>query len=116
MDTRSWLHRCFTCSVPDSKKVRKFVENGGTFIMTYWSGVVDENDLCVLGGTPGGLMDVMGLRSTEIDALYDGETNVVKAVVGDVSYQCERFCQLVDVKTAEPLFVYGEDFMQEHRL
>ena len=41
---------------------------------------------------------------------YDGETNVVKAVVGDVSYQCERFCQLVDVKTAEPLFVYGEDF------
>ena len=92
------------------EKVRKFVENGGTFIMTYWSGVVDENDLCVLGGTPGGLMDVMGLRSTEIDALYDGETNVVKAVVGDVSYQCERFCQLVDVKTAEPLFVYGEDF------
>lgn len=92
------------------EKVRKFVENGGTFIMTYWSGVVDENDLCVLGGTPGGLMDVMGLRSTEIDALYDGETNVVKAVVGDVSYQCERFCQLIDVKTAEPLFVYGEDF------
>ena len=92
------------------EKVRKFVENGGTFIMTYWSGVVDENDLCVLGGTPGGLMDVMGLRSTEIDALYDGETNVVKAVVGDVSYQCERFCQLVDIKTAEPLFVYGEDF------
>ena len=42
------------------EKVRKFVENGGTFIMTYWSGVVDENDLCVLGGTPGGLMDVMG--------------------------------------------------------
>ena len=34
------------------KKVRKFVELGGTFIMTYWSGVVDENDLCVLGGTP----------------------------------------------------------------
>lgn len=33
------------------EKVRKFVENGGTFIMTYWSGVVDENDLCVLGGT-----------------------------------------------------------------
>ena len=75
-------------------KVRKFVENGGTFILTYWSGVVDENDLCVLGGTPGGLMDVMGLRSTEIDGLYDGESNTVKAVVGDVAYKCEHLCQL----------------------
>ena len=28
------------------EKVRKFVENGGTFVMTYWSGVVDEN-VCV---------------------------------------------------------------------
>ena len=35
---------------------------------------MDENDCCVLGGTPGGLMDVMGLRSTEIDALYEGES------------------------------------------
>ena len=54
------------------EKVRKYVENGGTFILTYWSGIVDSTDLCFLEGTPHGLMDVMGLRSTEIDGLYDG--------------------------------------------
>lgn len=105
-----------------AEKVRRFVENGGTFILTYWSGVVDENDLTVLGGTPGELMDVMGLRSTEIDALYDGETNrLIPAeacsrldVFADAglqgAYACEHLCQLVNVSTARPLFVYGEDF------
>lgn len=92
------------------EKVRAFVANGGTFIMTYWSGVVDENDLCVLGGTPGGLMDVMGLRSTEIDALYDGESNTVRMEADGKVYTCEHLCQLVDVKTAKALAVYGSDF------
>ena len=81
--------------------------------MTYWSGVVDENDLCVLGGTPGGLMDVMGLRSTEIDSLYDEESNRLCPVEGSMmtgEYACGNLCQLVDVKTAEVLMVYGEDF------
>ena len=45
------------------------------FLLTYWSGIVDETDLCYLGGTPHDLMDVMGFRSMEIDGLYDGEWN-----------------------------------------
>lgn len=106
------------------QKVRRFVENGGTFIMTYWSGVVDENDLTVLGGTPGGLMDVMGLRSTEIDGLYDGETNrlipestcCTRPGFADIdfvgAYGCEHLCQLVNVTTAEPLFTYAEEFYE----
>lgn len=105
-------------------KVRRFVEKGGIFILTYWSGVVDEYDLCVLGGTPGGLMDVMGLRSTEIDGLYDGEFNeLVPTADSDYhnTYRCEHLCQLVDLKGAKPLFTYGRDFysgtpaMTEHQ-
>lgn len=97
------------------EKIRKFVEQGGIFIMTYWSGVVDENDLCVLGGTPGGLMDVMGLRSTEIDGLYDEESNRLVPAEGSPvtgEYICRNLCQLVDVTTAETLMTYGEDFYQ----
>lgn len=29
-------------------KLRTFVENGGILIMTYWSGIVNETDLCYL--------------------------------------------------------------------
>ena len=99
------------------QKVRAFVEKGGTFVLTYWSGIVDETDLCFLGGTPAGLMDVMGLRSTEIDALYDGESNVGVPCQGNhlhmtESYRCTNLCDLVKASTAEVLMTYGEDFYE----
>lgn len=97
------------------EKVRRFVEKGGKFVLTYWSGIVDETDLCFLEGTPHGLMDVMGLRSTEIDALYDGESNVANPAAGNplhltASYTCTNLCDLVKASTAEVLMTYGEDF------
>ena len=100
-----------------SERVQQFVENGGHFILTYWSGIVDETDLCYLGGTPHGLMEVMGLRSTEIDALYDGEENMAVPVKGNVmgleqSWKCDHLCDLVKVSTAEAMAVYGTDFYQ----
>lgn len=82
--------------------------DGGTFVMTYWSGVVDENDLCFLGGTPHGLMDVFGLRSTELDALYDQDVN---AGVGEgKTYEIRNFCDLVKTNGAETLLAYRDDF------
>lgn len=99
------------------KKARKFVENGGTLFMTYWSGIVDESDRCFLGGTPYGLMDVMGIRSMEIDGLYDGEKNCALPVKGSslemkYCYACEHLCDLVKPSTAETLMVYERDFYQ----
>lgn len=103
-------------------KIRKFVRAGGTFIMTYWSGVVDENDLCFLGGMPGGLMDVMGLRTTEIDGLYDEDRNYIMPCFnmsehldrGDnlcrEKYEVRNLCQLIHLDTAIPLMLYAEDF------
>ena len=61
------------------QKIKAFVEAGGTLITTYWSGIVNETDLCYLKGTPHGLMDVVGLRSEENDGLFDGETNSASA-------------------------------------
>ncbi|WP_278601087.1 beta-galactosidase, partial [Clostridium tertium] len=36
-------------------KIRAFVEKGGNFVMTYWSSIVNDVDLCYLGGFPGKL-------------------------------------------------------------
>jgi len=97
------------------EKVKTFVANGGIAIMTYWSGIVDSTDLCYLGGTPHGLMDVFGLRSMEIDALYDEESNFSVPVEGNSlgmksQWICKNLCDIVKVSTAEILSVYGEDF------
>lgn len=97
------------------QKVRDFVEQGGIFVMTYWSGIADETDRCFLGGTPHDLMDVFGLRSTEIDALYEWESNSGIAETDnslglDRNYTCRTLCDLPDVKDAEVLLRYEKDF------
>ena len=57
--------RCVNLSKPFDEefveKVRTFVENGGTLVTTYWSGIVDDTDLCKMGGLPGDMMDVFGV-------------------------------------------------------
>lgn len=97
------------------EKVRKFVDDGGIFIATYWSGIVDDTDKCFLGGVPHGLMDVLGIRSTEIDGLYDWEENSLVPVEGNAlgmekTYSCKYLCDLVELRGAETVMTYGSDF------
>lgn len=97
------------------EKVRKFVKNGGIFVATYWSGIVDDTDRCFLGGVPHGLMDVLGIRSMEIDGLYDWEKNslipVSDNLLGlDRTYTCKYLCDLVELRGAEAVMTYGDDF------
>lgn len=97
------------------KKIRDFVEGGGQFVMTYWSGIVDESDRCYMGGTPYGLMDVFGLRRTETDGLYDGEVNRMLPVSGEIMsgiYECRNLCDLLETKEAVSFMTYGSEFYQ----
>lgn len=109
------------------QKLADFVKRGGTLIMTFWSGVVDEHDLCYLGPTPGGLTDVLGLRFQEIDGLYDGEKNQMVPTLSRVSenalpnltiqshtYGCHSLCELIQTNTAQTLMAYGDDFYAGH--
>ena len=62
-------------------------------------------------------MDVTGIRSAEIDALYDWEENHAIPETGNhlkISnvYTCKNLCELVEVSDAEVLMRYGEDFYQ----
>lgn len=97
------------------KKIRAFVEEGGCFVLTYWSGIVDEEDLCFLGGTPHGVTDVFGMRRTETDGLYEGETNLLCPAEGSFltdSYGCKNLCDLIALEGGKALMTYGKDFYQ----
>lgn len=99
-------------------KIRKFVENGGTAVMTFWSGVADDTDRCFLGGVPGKLTDVFGLRRTEIDGLYEGEENAALPVKDNFlslerRYTCRNLCELVNVSDARVLMTYEKDFYKD---
>jgi beta-galactosidase len=51
-----------------------YVESGGHLVATYFSGVVDENDHAWLGGYPGALRNLLGIRIEEFAPLLPGET------------------------------------------
>ncbi len=97
-------------------KVERFVENGGTFITTFFSGIVNETDIVTLGGYPGELRNVLGIWAEEIDALHPDETNeiVVNGSRGSLngSYSCNLLFDLIHTEGAKAVAEYGSDFYQ----
>ncbi|MGL4736284.1 MAG: beta-galactosidase [Cellulosilyticaceae bacterium] len=99
------------------ERLEAFVSAGGTLVTTYWSGIVDENDLCFLGGFPGPLRQVLGVWSEELDALYDEDVNLVKCVEGNGfglqgMYEGKIFCDLIHAEGSEILATYATDFYE----
>ena len=59
-----------------AENLQKFVKNGGQLLATYFTGYVDKDTLCYLGGFPGdGLAELFGVISEEIDTLYSSDRN-----------------------------------------
>ncbi len=101
--------------------VRRFVSQGGCYITTYWSGEVDENDLCFLGGQP--LGDVLGIRTEEMDVspefvhnsvcfcdtFSDGK-NSIERESEERTYAVKDLCALIHPEQATVLAEYQKDF------
>lgn len=97
-----------------AERLESFVEGGGTFVTTFFSGIVDENDLVVLGGYPGKLRKLLGIWVEEIDALFPEMSNTIKINTGSGKlqgdYKCGMLCDLINLEGARARAVYGEDF------
>lgn len=97
-----------------AKRIERFVESGGFFLTTFFSGVVNETDLVTLGGYPGELRDLLGVWVEEIDALPPGQLNRIilkdNAGLGVGEYTCELLFDLMHAEGAEVVAEYGEDF------
>jgi beta-galactosidase len=91
-----------------AEKIAAFVKSGGTFIATYVTGYVNETDLCFLGGFPGPLKETLGIWAEEIDSLYPEDRNAL--LWKGRSYGVRDFCELIHLRGAEALGVYGADF------
>ncbi len=90
------------------ERIREFVKKGGTFVTTFFSGYVDENDLVVIGGYPGRLRDILGIWVEETDALPDDRNN--SFVYGGQKYDAKLLCDIMHLEGAKVLAEYQEDF------
>ena len=100
-----------------ANNIKNFVSNGGTFVTTYFSGYVNENDLVQLGGYPAELRDMLGLWVEEIDALPPDMNNSMNLVYKlnpmKDNYTCNMVCDIINLEGAEALAVYGSDFYKD---
>lgn len=90
------------------KKIRAYTRAGGTFVTTFFSGIVQENDLVTLGGYPGKLRDILGIWAEETDALKAGKSN--QFTYQGITYPARLLCDLIHTKGAEVLCTYEQDF------
>lgn len=92
------------------EKIRNFVQNGGRFLTTFFSGYVDEHDLVTTGGYPGKLRDILGIWVEEEDALPEEKAN--SFTYQGITYPATLICDLLHTEGAEALCSYEHDFYQ----
>jgi len=91
------------------EKIEKYVADGGTFVATYLTAVVNEDDMVFYGGLPAGkLKDVFGLWAEETDSIPVGYSG--KAIYNGKEYTTDIMCDLINPTTAKVLGTYGSDF------
>ncbi len=91
------------------EKIEKYVANGGCFYATYLTAMVNENDLCYLGGFPAGsLKKVFGIWNEETDTLW--EEQALHITRGDNRYNAIGFAEMVNLTGAKALASYESEF------
>jgi beta-galactosidase len=82
----------------DAAVIGDFVAGGGTAIITYGTGVADDDDHAWLGGYPGPLRDVAGVSVEEVHPLRAGER-----VTLDDGGNADVWTERVNLLTAESI-------------
>ena len=98
----------YMCKDGFDEKVREYVQQGGSFLTTYFSGYVEDHDLVTLGGYPGRLKDILGIWVEESDALPPEENN--SFVYEGKQYPAGLLCDLMHLRGAREVASYESDF------
>lgn len=89
----------------------RFVENGGSLLVTYYSAIVDRDDRAHLGGYLGALRSVLGIRIEEFAPLPLGGDGSTIDVAGDHldTFSGTIWSEFVTVDTADILATFATD-------
>ncbi len=85
-----------------AQRIRDAADAGATVLVTYFSGIVDENDHIRLGGYPGAFRDLLGIRVEEFTPLREGEQ-----VLLDNGWTANVWTEHLHLAGAEALATYA---------
>ena len=91
-----------------------FVQEGGTFVMTYFSGFADEEAGVFLNGYPGTLKELLGIAIEEYAPLPLHGKNSIKINPNlegfQKEYACSVWCDIGHATTAKILAAFGDQY------
>ena len=90
--------------------LRRFVEQGGTLIITARSGVKNHHNAVVDTPLPGLLADLCGVEIEDMDVLRQGQQRKVTFDADADQGAATAVCEVLALKGAEPLARYAEDY------
>jgi beta-galactosidase len=92
-----------------AENIRRYVSDGGTLLMSFFSGIVDGRDHIRLGGYPAPFIELLGLRIEDFVPMATGKKNRLDTLDSE-SYGCDLWADLIHLQGAESLASYTEDF------
>ena len=99
----------YLVSQRSAQNIEGYVANGGAFLTTYFSGLVDPNDHVYLGGYPAPFRKFLGMWVEEFSAYGDAHTSQVKADDGR-EFPCSQWSDVIRLDGAETLAHYLDDY------
>ncbi|MEU5836040.1 beta-galactosidase [Streptomyces diacarni] len=95
----------YLMSEATAEKLTAYVREGGHLLVSYFSGIADEDDHIHLGGYPAPLRQVLGLRVEEFWPLpQDGRV----PLHGELNGAADLWSEAVDLEGARALAVFGD--------
>ncbi|MFJ4082702.1 beta-galactosidase [Streptomyces iakyrus] len=89
------------------RNLKAYVEQGGTLVVSYFSGIVDQHDAVHEGAYPGPLRDVLGLTVEEFSPLLPGERVRVTGPDG-TELSADVWTEFVVPRGAETVSAYAD--------
>lgn len=95
-----------------TKNLEQFVERGGTFLTTFFSGIVDQHGHVGLGGYPAELRKLLGIHVEEFDPLTPEMTNqlVINEDALQGTYPATLWGELIRLEEAQTLGTFASDY------
>lgn len=93
--------------------LKLYVQNGGTLVSTFHTGLVDEHHMAPGCGFPHDLTDLFGLEVKEFDPLPPGEENHLSFRAGFSATQLHPgkvWCDIIEAHGCQVLATYTKDF------
>jgi beta-galactosidase len=92
-----------------SDNLTQYVKDGGRLVVSFFSGIVDENEQIRLGGYPASLKEMLGLIVEEFSPYAETQTNILCTSDGK-QFSCTTWGDIIHLQGAEVLASFEQDY------